>query len=89
MSRHDGPAGHANAAQVDNLQVLHVECWNVTTGATLTVWGAFLVDGEVQKRSLGSRHLSYQLLSLPSLGQVLWTMGDEIRAAYRDLTPPQ
>jgi len=89
MSRHDGDAAHAHAAQVDNMQVLHVEAWDTTGGSTVAVWAAYLVDGEIQKRSLGSRHLPYQLLSLPSLGQVLWTLGDEIRASYRDLTPPQ
>lgn len=37
----------------------------------------------------GAEILDYPLLQLPTLGQIMWCLGDEIRESWRELSSPK
>lgn len=88
MGRHDEGHGHARAAQVDGLETLSIQAWDVVGASQVAIFGTYKTPEGPKSQHFGQLHLPYPILSLPSLGQVLWTLGDEVRSSYRSLTPP-
>jgi len=88
MGKHDEEVAAAHAAMVDNLETVSLQAWNVAQGSQITVFGTYRRPEGPQSANFGALHLPYQLLSLPSLGQVLWTLGDEVRRNWSDLSMP-
>jgi len=88
MGKHDEEVAAAHAALVDNLETVSLQAWNVAQGSQITVFGTYRSPEGPHSANFGALHLPYQLLSLPSLGQVLWTLGDEVRRNWSDLSMP-
>lgn len=88
MGSHDETHAKIEAVKVDGLETLSLQVWQVLGGSQVAVWGSYKTAEGPTSAQLGSIHLSYHLLSFPSLGQVLWTLGDELRHNYRDLSKP-
>lgn len=71
------------------LTMVQIMVWTVGDRTALSAVGVYEDGGRVVRRNLGADVLDYQLLSMPSLGQVVWTLGDEVRAAWRELSSPK
>lgn len=72
-----------------DLTMVQIMAWTVGDRTAISAVGVYEEGGRVVRRNLGADMLDYQLLSLPSLGQVVWTLGDEMMAAWRELSSPK
>jgi len=71
------------------LRQVTIHAWSVADRTAISAVGVFEEDGETTRHNIGADMLDYQLLSLPSLGQVIWCLGDEVRQAWRELSSPK
>lgn len=70
-------------------QLITVQAWPVMGKTHLTV---FITHGSPEgprTTNTGAELLEYNILSMPSLGQVVWLLGDELRHNYRELSSPR
>ena len=61
------------------LQVLRVQAWHVAGQTQIAASGLFVVDEVGKNRSLGALKVSYPLLALPAVGQVIYGFADELK----------
>jgi len=72
-----------------HLTMVQIMAWTVGDRTAISAVGVY-EDGErVVRHNLGADMLDYQLLRLPSLGQVVWSLGDEVMCAWRELSSPK
>lgn len=63
--------------------------WPVAGRTMISAVGVFEVDGEYVRHNIGADILEYDAFSLPRLYQTVYALGDEIRAAARELSHPK
>lgn len=71
------------------LSVINLQAWTVMDRTNITIWGTYRTETGPAARNFGADVLDYQLLSLPSLGQIIWTLGDEVREGWREYSNPK
>lgn len=71
------------------LRQITIHAWTHAHQTMISAVGVFEEDGNTTRHNLGADVLDYVLLDLPSLGQVIWTLGDETRQAWRELSSPK
>lgn len=71
------------------LRQITFHCWPVAGRTMISAVGVYEVDGETTRHNIGADILDYDALSLPVLTQVVYALGDEIRAACRELSHPK
>lgn len=72
-----------------DLTMVQVMAWTVGDRTAISAVGVYDEGGRVTRRNLGADVLDYDLLSLPSLGQVVWTLADEMMRGWRELSSPK
>lgn len=72
-----------------DLTMVQIMAWTVGDRTAISAVGVYEEGGRVVRRNLGADMLEYQLLSLPSLGQVVWTLADEMMHGWRELSSPK
>lgn len=72
-----------------DLTMVQIMAWTVGDRTAISAVGVYEEGGRVVRRNLGADMLDYQLLSLPSLGQVVWTLADEMMHGWRELSSPK
>lgn len=71
------------------LTMVELKAWTVGDRTAVSATGVYEQEGRVMRRNLGADMLDYDLLSLPSLGQVVWTLADEAMRGWRELSSPK
>lgn len=72
-----------------DLQMLTFQVWTTLNRSSITAYGTFKKDDETKSYNIGGHVLDYDVLHLPSLGQTVFCIGDEIRSAWRELSHPK
>lgn len=68
---------------------ISLHCWSVADRTAITAVGVYSDGLETYRTNLGADMLDYRLLELPSLGQMVYTLGDEVKRAWRELSSPK
>lgn len=89
MGNHDEAAAAARGVPTRDLQLLTVQSWTVMDRTHITCFATYRDESGPRSVNLGADMLDYKLLQLPSLGQIIWCLGDEIRHAWRELSSPK
>jgi len=89
MGSHDTEAAANRGVPTRDLRLLTIQAWHVMDKTHITCFGSYDLEQGPVSRNLGADILDYQLLALPSLGQIIWCLGDEVRQAWRELSSPK
>lgn len=74
-----------------DLQQIQFNIWQVTDRTMIAAVGVFSrdEDGAVVRTNIGADILEYRVFDLPTLPQIVWAIGDEIRMGYKELSHPK
>lgn len=89
MGKHFTPPEGHRIQTPPRIQLLTVQAWTVAHKTQITAFYTESTEEGPVTRNTGADLLDYQLLSLPSLGQIIWCLGDEIQHAWRELSHPK
>ncbi len=70
-------------------QLITVQAWPVMGKTHMTVFVTYADESGPRTMNTGAELLEYNILSMPSLGQVVWLLGDEIQHSWRELSTPR
>jgi hypothetical protein len=73
----------------EQAQLVTVQAWPVMGKTHLTVFVTYGGEEGPKTVNTGAELLEYNILSMPSLGQVVWLLGDEIQHSWRELSSPR
>lgn len=78
-------------ADVVHLPLIMVtfQCWRAADRTMIAAMGRYGSGEEATTVNIGSDILEYDALVLPTLGQTVWCLGDEIRSGWRELSSPK
>lgn len=73
------------------LQQITFHIWHVADKTAISAVGVYARSetGEAIRTNIGADILDYRIMDLPSLPQIVWAIGDEIRHAYKELSHPK
>jgi len=73
------------------LQQISFHIWHVADRSMISAVGVYSRSetGEAIRTNLGGDILDYRIMDLPALPQIIWAIGDEIRAGYKELSHPK
>jgi hypothetical protein len=71
------------------LRQITFHAWPVAGRTMISAVGVFEVDGEYVRHNIGADILDYDALSMPTLTQCVYALGDEIRGGARELSHPK
>lgn len=89
MGKHFTPPEGHRVQTPPKIQLLTVQCWTVMNTTQISAFMTTADDSGPKSFNIGADILDYQLLSLPSLGQIIWCLGDEIQHSWRELSSPK
>jgi len=89
MGTHERASEPTRILTPPGAQLITVQAWHVMDKTHLTAFVTAHADGGPKSFNTGAEILDYRLLDLPSLGQVMWCLGDEIRESWRELSHPK
>jgi len=89
MGKHGHDALQKPVPPNARLAQISIHCWSVADRTAITAVGVYQDDVETYRKNLGADMLEYRLLDLPSLGQMVHSLGDEVRNAWRELSSPK
>ena len=89
MGKHFTPPEGNRVQTPPHIQLVTVQAWTVAHKTHMTAFWTENGPEGPQTHNSGADLLDYQLLSLPSLGQIMWCLGDEIQHAWRELSSPK
>jgi hypothetical protein len=72
-----------------NLQLITVQAWPVMGKTHLTVFVTYSTEDGPRTMNTGAELLEYNIMSMPSLGQIVWLLGDEIQHSWKELSSPK
>lgn len=70
-------------------QLITVQAWPVMGKTHLTLFVTHQSEHGPRTTNCGAEILEYDLMAMPSLGQVVWLLGDEILHNYKELSSPK
>jgi len=73
----------------EDLRQITIYAWTFGDKTMISAAGVYEKDGQQSRHNLGADILEYDIFALPSLGQTMWCLGDEVRQAWRELTNPK
>ena len=71
------------------LELVSIQAWSVLDRTNITAFVTYRTDTGPATMNIGAEILDYPLLELPTLGQVIWCLGDEMRESWRELSSPK
>lgn len=89
MGTHDKQAPHWTVTEHRNLQMLHLQAWQMTGATAITLTGLYNLPGGVQRKQLGAHVVRVHLLDLPSMPQAAYGVLHESLLAWKELTSPK
>ena len=89
MGKHFTPPEGNRILTPPDVQLVTIQAWTVANKTHVTAFWTTRNEDGPQTFNSGADLLDYQLLSLPSLGQIIWCLGDEIQHAWRELSTPK
>jgi len=89
MGTHHHPVLSGPIPDDAKLAQITIHAWSVADRTAVTAVGVYQDATQTYRRNLGADMLDYRLLDLPSLGQMIHALGDEVRAAWWELSSPK
>ena len=89
MGSHEAQSARVELPPKATLVQITFHVWHFGDKTMMTAVGIYEADGVQVRRNIGADILDYKILDLPSLPQVVWAIGDEIRHAYKELSHPK
>lgn len=89
MGKHFTPPEGIRVSTPQDVQLITIQAWSVLNGTHVTAFITKQGEEGPQTFNTGADVLEYRLLQLPSLGQIVWCLGDEIQHAWRELSTPK
>lgn len=89
MGKHFTPPEGIRIATPEDIQLITIQAWTVVDGTHITGFVTQHSETGPKTFNVGADLLPYRLLQLPSLGQIVWCLGDEIQHAWRELSTPK
>ena len=73
------------------LQQISFHVWHVADRTMMSAVGVYSRSdtGEAIRTNIGADILDYRIMDLPSLPQIVFAIGDEIRAGHKELSHPK
>jgi hypothetical protein len=73
------------------LQQIQINVWQVAGRTMVAAVGVYdrAEDGSVIRTNIGADILDYRIFDLPTLPQIIFALGDEVRAGYKELSHPK
>jgi hypothetical protein len=89
MGKHTGKAVVLPSPR--ELQQISFHIWHVADRTMMSAVGVYArgETGEAIRTNIGADILDYRIMDLPALPQIVWAIGDEIRAGYKELSHPK
>ena len=72
-----------------DLQMITFQVWSAMGKSQMSAYGSWRRDESTKSYNIGALLLDYDILQLPSLGQSVFCIGDEIRMGWRELSHPK
>jgi len=79
MGEHDETAAERRGAWRMELEVVHMQLWSVADSTQVAIWGSYSAPAGARSLPLAGGTIGYQLLQLPSVGQMFYAYADELR----------
>lgn len=89
MGSHNRPSRSPIVVPTKDLQTLTFQVWTVMGRSQISAYGTWKREEGPQSYNIGGALLTYDALHLPSLGQTVFAIGDEIRQCWRELSHPK
>jgi len=89
MGTHHHPVLSGPLPEDAKLAQITIHCWSVADKTAVTAVGVYQDETQTYRRNIGADMLDYKLLDLPSLGQMVYCLGDEVMKAWRELSSPK
>lgn len=71
------------------LQMITIQAWSALGKSQMSAYGSWKNDEGTKSYNIGALLLEYDVLALPSLGQSVFCIGDEVRTGWRELSHPK
>lgn len=71
------------------LDTITIQAWTAVDKTMITAWATRKLAAGPSTVQLGACILDYRLLILPTYGQVVWCLGDELKSNWRELSSPK
>ena len=71
------------------IKMITLQVWNVMDKSQMSAFATYEREEGQQSFNIGAHLLGYDVLHLPSLGQTVFSIGDEVRMAWRELSHPK
>lgn len=82
MGAHSEDAKAQPGTVTADLEILHLQAYNVTGGTQIICWGTYNTPTGKTARHVGSVLVKYDFLHLPAMGQVIYALGDEMKGRW-------
>lgn len=89
MGTHHHPVQAGPVPDDAKLVQITFHAWHVADRTAITAVAVWQDATQTYRRNLGADLLEYRVLDLPSPGQIVHALGDEIRNAWRELSHPK
>lgn len=89
MGNHNARGRSPIIIPTTGLKMITIQVWTVMHQAQMSAYGTWEREEGQQSFNIGAHLLDYDVLHLPSLGQTVFSIGDEIRMAWRELSHPK
>jgi len=89
MGTHGWPRPEESITPPGELQLISLQAWHVMDRTNITAYATYATPTGPKSLNIGAEVLDYRLMDLPTLGQVMWCLGDEVRQAWRELSSPK
>lgn len=89
MGNHNRPSRSPIVVPTKDLTTLTFQVWTVMGRSQIAAYGTWHREEGPKSFNIGGALLTYDALHLPSLGQTVFAIGDEIRQSWRELSHPK
>jgi hypothetical protein len=71
------------------LAMITIQCWSALDRTMIAASALYATEQGQVRRNIGGDILDYRILSMPTLSQVVYCLGDEIKSGWRELSTPK
>ena len=89
MGNHNRQSKSPIVVPTKDLQMITIQVWTVMHQSQMSAFGTWKTGDETKSYNIGAALLQYDVLHLPSLGQTMFCIGDEVRQSWRELSHPK
>lgn len=89
MGNHTARGSSPIIIPTTGIRMITFQVWSVMHQSQMAAYATYEREEGQKSFNIGGHLLDYDVLHLPSLGQTVFSIGDEIRMAWRELSHPK